>query len=98
MVSEHMPSLSFVQGHLAPLADVGILLFQGLSRLALSCSPLIPFHSFQPSLFSKTDRRFPTVLGGSPERRIPEKNGEVTPRLVAVRHFVSTLNALPHVP
>ena len=37
-------------------------------------------HSFRPSFFSKASH-FPRVLGGLLERRIPGKNGEVTPRV-----------------
>ena len=49
------------------------------------------FHSFQPSFFSKN--HFPRVFGGFLERRIPGKNGEVTPRGVVVCLFkwVTTL-------
>ena len=38
-------------------------------------------HSFQPSFFSKTSC-FSKVSGGFPERRIPGKNGESTPRVI----------------
>ena len=38
---------------------------------------MIP-HSFQPSFFSETSH-FPRVFGGFLERRIPGKDGEVTP-------------------
>ena len=44
---------------------------------------LIPFpFFFQPSFLSKTDRHFPSVCGGVPERGMPGKNKEGTPRFI----------------
>ena len=48
---------------------------------------LIP-HSFQPSFFSRTSH-FPSVFAGFLKRRIPEKNGEATPRMLVVSHCLA---------
>ena len=57
-----------------------------------SSKGLIP-HYFQPSFFSKTSC-FPWGSDGFLERRIPGKNGEVSPRSLvgfAHNHFVSSI-------
>ena len=51
-----------------------------LNRMFMLFRELIP-HSLQPSFFSKTSH-FSRVFGGFPERRIPGKNGEATPRVI----------------
>ena len=62
--------LGFVsQAYQVPKLVDGTRLFYGLFP-----------HSFQPSFFSNTDRRFPGVSGGCLEM-IPGKHGGGTPRM-----------------